>query len=162
MQILVKSWDAVSKDTVKNCFKKAGISKEAQNTSLSDADDPFKSLSDSISELKKREVDSDILNADEFVDIDFEVSTSRSNELSDEEIVKIVLNEHNEDDDDDEIEAHDIPPKKPKQSELEEALELMERWSLFDEDGLEIRKQINMHVKNITSVAKNNAASKIF
>ena len=85
MQILVKSWDAVSK--------------EAQNTSLSDADDPFKSLSDSISELKKREVDSDILNADEFVDIDFEVSTSRSNELSDEEIVKIVLNEHNEDDD---------------------------------------------------------------
>ena len=128
MQILVKSWDAVSK--------------EAQNTSLSDADDPFKSLSDSISELKKREVDSDILNADEFVDIDFEVSTSRSNELSDEEIVKIVLNEHNEDDDDDEIEAHDIPPKKPKQSELEEALKLMERWSLFD--GLEIRKQINM------------------
>ena len=148
MQILVKLWDAVSK--------------EAQNTSLSDADDPFKSLSDSISELKKREVDSDILNADEFVDIDFEVSTSRSNELSDEEIVKIVLNEHNEDDDDDEIEAHDITPKKPKQSELEEALELMERWSLFDEDGLEIRKQINMHVKNITSIAKNNAAPKIF
>ena len=87
MQILVKSWDAVSKYNVKNCFKKAGISKEAQNTSLSDADDLFKSLSDSISELKKREVDSDILNADEFVDIDFEVSTSRSNELSDEEIV---------------------------------------------------------------------------
>ena len=50
---MVKSWDAVSKDTVKNCFKKAGISKEAQNTSLSDADDPFKSLN-SISELKKR------------------------------------------------------------------------------------------------------------
>ena len=86
------------------------------------------------------------MNADEFVDIDFDVSTSRSNELSDEEIMKIVLNEDNEDDDDDddEIEAHDIPPKKPKQSELEEALKLMERWSLFDEDGLEIRKQINM------------------
>ena len=97
---MVKSWDAVSKDTVKNCFKKAGISKEAQNTSLSDAD-AFKSLSNSISELKK--VDSDILNADEFVDIDFEVSMSRSNELSDEEIVKIVLNEDNKDDD----EAHD-------------------------------------------------------
>ena len=84
------------------------------------------------------------MNADEVVDIDFEVSMSRSNELSDEEIVKIVLNEDNEDDDDDEIEAHDIPPKKPKQSELEGALKLMERWSLFDEDGLEIRKQINM------------------
>ena len=54
MQILVKSWDAVSTDTVKNCFKKAGISKEAQITSLNDADDPFKSLSDSIGELKKK------------------------------------------------------------------------------------------------------------
>ena len=51
------------------------------------------------------------MNADEFVDIDFEVFMSRSNELSDEEIVKIVLNEDNEDDDDDEIEAHDNPPK---------------------------------------------------
>ncbi|XP_057297585.1 tigger transposable element-derived protein 4-like [Hydractinia symbiolongicarpus] len=151
MQILVKSWDAVSKDTVKNCFKKAGISKEAQITSLNDADDPFKSLSDSISELKKREVDGDIFNADDFVDIDFEVCTSKSIELTDEEIVEIVLNEDKdqnapnlEDDDDDEIEAHDIPPKKPKQSELEEALELLERWSLFDENGLEIRKQLNM------------------
>ena len=54
------------------------------------------------------------MNADEFVDIDFEVSTCRSNELSDEEIVKIVLNEDNEDDDDDEIEAHDIPPEETK------------------------------------------------
>ncbi|XP_057299235.1 tigger transposable element-derived protein 4-like [Hydractinia symbiolongicarpus] len=151
LQILVKSWDAVSKDTVKNCFKKAGISKEAQITSLNDADDPFKSLSDSISELKKREVDGDIFNADDFVDIDFEVCTSKSIELTDEEIVEIVLNEDKdqnapnlEDDDDDEIEAHDIPPKKPKQSELEEALELLERWSLFDENGLEIRKQLNM------------------
>ena len=102
--------------------------------SLHDADDPFKSLSDSISELQKREVDSDILNADDFVDIDFEVCTGKSNELTDEEIVEIVLNENKdqnepnlEDDDDDEIEAHDIPPKNPKQSELEEALELMER-----------------------------------
>ena len=41
MQILVILWDAVSKDTVKNCFKKASISKEAQNTSLSEADDPI-------------------------------------------------------------------------------------------------------------------------
>ena len=147
----MKSWDAVSKDTVKNCFKKAGISKDAQITILNDADDPFKSLSNSISELKKREVDGDILNADDFVDIDFEVCTSNSDELTDEEIVEIVLNEDKdqnesnlEGDVDDEIEAHDIPPKKPKLSELEEALELMERWSLFDENGLEIRKQLNM------------------
>ena len=75
--------------------------------------------------------------------------------------MKIVLNEDNEDDDDDEIEAHDIPPKKPKQSELEEALELMERWSLFDEDGLEIRKQINM-ITRACQKRSINVASKIF
>ena len=100
--------------------------------------------------MKKREVDGDILNAEDFVDIDFEVCTSKSSELTDEEIVDIVLNEDkdqngsNLEDVDDEIEAYDIPPKKPKLSELEEALELMERWSLFDENGLEIRKQLNM------------------
>ena len=130
---------------------KAGISKEAQIMSFNDADDPFKTFSGSICELKKRKADGDILNADDFVDIDFEVCTSESNELTDEEIVESVRNEEKdqneqnlEDDGDDEIEAHDIPPKKPKLSELEDALELIERWSLFDESGLEVRKQLNV------------------
>ena len=148
MQILVKSWDAVSKDTVQNCFKKAGISRETQVSSLNDEDDPFKSLSENISELKKRNVGDDILDANGFVDIDFEVSTSKSIEMTDEEIVESILSEDmNQDEvdvDNDEVEAYDTPPRKPKLSELEEAFELMERWSLFDGNGVEIRKQLNI------------------
>ena len=61
-----------------------------------------------------------------------------------------------ENDDHDEIEAHYIPLKKPKQSELEEALTLMEKWSLFGENGLEIRKKLNMirHQKHYTDSKK--------
>ena len=151
MQILVKSWDAVSKDTVQNCFKKAGISRETQVSSLNNEDDPFKLLSENISELKKLNVGDDILDANDFVDIDFEVSTSKSIEMTDEEIVESILSEDmNQDEvdvDNDEVEAYDTPPRKPKLSELEEAFELMERWSLFDGNGVEIRKQLNIMSK---------------
>ena len=34
MRMLVRSWDAVSANTVKNCFRKAGISEEKQVASI--------------------------------------------------------------------------------------------------------------------------------
>ena len=98
--------------------------------------------------MKKRNVGDDILDANGFVDIDFEVSTSKSIEMTDEEIVESILSEDmNQDEvgvDNDEVEAYDTPPRKPKLSELEEVFELMERWSLFDGNGVEIRKQLNI------------------
>ena len=39
------SWSEVSETTVKYCFKKAGISKEAAEEALNDQDDPFIDLS---------------------------------------------------------------------------------------------------------------------
>ena len=44
MKILVFSWEAVSAQTIVNCFRKAGITSEAQNASITDADDPFSNL----------------------------------------------------------------------------------------------------------------------
>ena len=44
MPMLDVAWGKVTKETVVNCFVKAGISKEKQVESLSEADDPFKDL----------------------------------------------------------------------------------------------------------------------
>ena len=86
MWVLVKSWEAVFINTVINCFKKAGISKETQ-TAINDEDDPHKSLAENINELKKRGLADDRFDADEFIDIDLEISTNNTTILTDEEIV---------------------------------------------------------------------------
>ena len=44
MCMLVNSWDAISVNTVKNYFRKAGISQETQVASINEEDDPFKLL----------------------------------------------------------------------------------------------------------------------
>ena len=44
MKILLSSWEAVSAQTIVNCFRKAGITPEAQIAAITDADDPFSNL----------------------------------------------------------------------------------------------------------------------
>ena len=39
MRMLVRSWDALSANTVKNCFRKAGISEETQAANINDEDE---------------------------------------------------------------------------------------------------------------------------
>ena len=152
MRILVKSWEAVSANTVVNCFKKAGISKETQTASINDEDDPFKSLAESIGVLKNRGLVDETFDVDDFVDIDFEISTSKTTVLTDEEIIESIRDDdkcavEEEVENDEEIEVNDVPPQKPKFSEIEDAMELIERWSLFDEDGDEIRRRLNYITK---------------
>ena len=51
MKILVSLWKAVSAQTIVNSFRKAGITPEAQNASITDADDPFLVLKESLQQL---------------------------------------------------------------------------------------------------------------
>ena len=54
MKNLLSSWNAVSEEeTVVNCFKKANISHSNQQTTVTDADDPFKSLEEELNNLRK-------------------------------------------------------------------------------------------------------------
>ena len=75
MQYLVSSWNAVSEETIVNCFRKANISSSNQRVAEADADDPFKSL---LAELERlREVDpnsvQEDLSAESFITLDNEV-----------------------------------------------------------------------------------------
>ena len=55
MKILVSSWEAVSAQTIANCFRKAGITLEVQNAAITDADDPFSDLEESLQHLSNIE-----------------------------------------------------------------------------------------------------------
>ena len=53
VKILVDSWKVVSKKTITNCFRKAGITPAVQQAAISDSDDPFKDLQESLNDLRK-------------------------------------------------------------------------------------------------------------
>ena len=52
MKFLVQAWNRASKDTIQNCFKRAGISKDAQTDAVEEIYDPFKSLQSDLDELQ--------------------------------------------------------------------------------------------------------------
>ena len=54
MRMLVRSYDTVYANSVKNCFRKAGISEETQVASINDEDGPFKLFEEKVNELKSR------------------------------------------------------------------------------------------------------------
>ena len=51
MKHLVSSWNAVSKETIVNNFKKSNISQSSQQAAVNDDDDPFKSLHEDLEKL---------------------------------------------------------------------------------------------------------------
>ena len=52
MKFLVQAWNRVTKDTAQNCFKRAGISKDAQADTVEEIDDPFKSVQSDLDEMR--------------------------------------------------------------------------------------------------------------
>ena len=46
------SWEAVTKVTVINCFKKTGINPGVQQAFIANSDDPFKDLQENLNQLK--------------------------------------------------------------------------------------------------------------
>ena len=44
--MLKKAWGEVTEKTIRNCFRKSGISLEAQEGAMNDHDDPFKGMVD--------------------------------------------------------------------------------------------------------------------
>ena len=147
MRMLVKSWDAISINTVKNCFRKAGISQETQVASINEEDDPFKLLQQNVDELKSRDLVDENLTLDDYIDIDFQVTTSKTSAMTDQEILDSILINNlaeEEEEEDTEEESSDVPPEKPKLAEVAHAIDLLECWSLFDKNGGEMRKSLSL------------------
>ena len=90
MRMLIRSWDPESANTVKNCFRKAGISEETQVASINE-DDAFKLVQENFNELKSRGLVDGDLTIDDYVNIDFEVCTSETSAITDREILDSIL-----------------------------------------------------------------------
>ena len=59
MQLLTSAWPEVSETTIKNCFRKVGISEKSAEEAINDHDDPFKDLAaeeleETINEFRER------------------------------------------------------------------------------------------------------------
>ena len=142
MNMLVKAWNAVEEKTIVNCFRKAGISPEAQSSAVNDDDDPFKDIeveNDTMAGLQHAldalhpDLVSHDANAEELVNVDAEVETSGP-ALTEAEIVAEMLSEGEEQDDGDEdkvVGVHDDPllPHRPIQLKMQ--LKLLQNSACF-------------------------------
>ena len=128
LQLLVASWNDVTKTTIVNCFGKAKISAKDQVNAAEDSDDPFKELENDLTELQKIDltlVPQD-LTAQEIVDVDINVITT-DNPETDKEILKSVQSDKDEEtnrvDSLEIMEVFDEPINKSTQTEIGNALE---------------------------------------
>ena len=117
MKILAASWEVVTRDTIVNCFKKAAINTEAQHTAITDSDDPFKDLQESLDALKAADPDMvpEDISAESIVDVDNVIATAPV--ITDDDILEQFQKDHppesdEEDGCDDEI-LNDEVPKRP-------------------------------------------------
>eukprot|EP00794_Sanderia_malayensis_P002838 gene2838-3281_t len=122
MQLLRLSWAEVTEQTIKNCFKKAGISEQAAEEAFEDKDDPFKDLTaeddmeleDAIDCLRAH-LPEEVplhLNAVALLEID-ESLTTNGDKLTDADILASIREEASVEEDEateNEIEFEDDPP----------------------------------------------------
>ena len=81
----------MSKETIINCFKKAGISDSSKQLAVTDVDDHFKALTEDLSHLQEiyQNAAQQELSAESFIDLDNNVTTVPIS--SDEDIVAEIL-----------------------------------------------------------------------
>ena len=118
-------------------------------------------------ELKSRDLVDENLTVDDYVDIDFQVATSETSAVTDQEILdSILINDLAEEEEEEtEEESSDVPPEKPKLAEVAHAIDLLERWSLFDKNGGEMRKSLSLISKRFDKrsfESKNNRKYQTF
>ena len=153
MKFLVQAWNRVSKDTIQNCFKRAGISKDAQTDAVEEIDDPFKSLQSDLDELQLLDLSlaPDDTTAEDYTDTDKNLVVTESVLIDDEEILGQYRETLNIDVDDDTQEnAEEVEPlKKPSRSEIYAAMELLQKCSLFEEEEVAFKMRRHLEKFNL-------------
>ena len=152
MRMLDVAWGKVTKETVVNCFAKAGISKEKQVKSLSEADDSFKDLKEQLYKFAVHAPEffpegtaaADVVSADDSV-----INTEPV--MTDDEIIFDMLDQDDHATEEGDDDTSYIQPSCPKSDEIRRALEVLREYMLFSENGECIHQcfnQINTIVEN--------------
>ena len=168
--MLNNAWNDVTPETIVNCFRKASLSLHSQEQAVHDLNDQFRQASEDlesgISTLRREaphllpmEVD-----ASSSVEVDNDLCTNGEH-LTDEQIIAEVTGDHHADDDIDEEEGEenvvvDEATERPSVAAVNEVLQVLERLSLFSEDGAAMRKSIHDLTKAVSKehiwTVKNN------
>ena len=128
MKILVSSWEAVSAQTIVNCFRKTDITLEAQNAAITDADDPFSNLKESLQQLHDIEPDMvpESVSPESLTDVDNEVITTAPM-ITDDNILRSVTTnqlEQSDEGDDNDKEVEEAAPERPLRFQVESAIDV--------------------------------------
>ena len=149
MKILVDSWEVVSKEAIINCFRKAGITPAVQQAAISDSDDPFKDLQESLNDLRKADSSMvpDDVTATALVSLDDDVIATAP-EISEGDIIEELRacqepGEGEESDDEISIEEiFDPVVEKPSRTAIESALDDLKYAAMFSDEGVLMQKLI--------------------
>ena len=152
MMMLKKAWGEVTEQTIRNCFRKSGISLEAQEGAMDNHDDPFKGMvydgedDSAVDELEfdlnqfheaRPDLSPKNLDADVLVYFDREVATSESRPFSVDEIVNEYLPQPLETVEDGSSDEDEVPNKlisPALQNKVDKAIEILNRLTLFTTD----------------------------
>ena len=138
MKQLVQAWDAVTAQTIVNCFAKSGFT-EQLNYDIED--DPFSDLMSTVDELRSKDssqVPADV-TPETIVSVDDDAIATQPY-MSDQEIVDQILCVEtpeiivDEDDDDDVENVNDVEEEKPSSASVRAAMDTIISYSLFGED----------------------------
>ena len=147
MKILADSWEVVTKETIINCFRKAGITPAVQQAAIADSDDPFKDLQESLNDLRKADSSMvpDDVTATALVSLDDVIGTAP--EISEGDIIEELRDrqEQGEEEENDEIsieEIFDPVVEKPSRSAIESALDDLKDAAMFSDEGVQMKRLI--------------------
>ena len=149
MKIQVHSWEVVSKETIINCFRKAEITPAVQRAAISDSDDPFKDLQQSLNDLRKADSSMvpDDVTATALVSLDDDVIATAP-EISEGDIIEELRacqepGEGAESDDEISIEEiFDPVVEKLSRSAIESALDDLKYAAMFSDEGVQMQRLI--------------------
>ena len=138
--MLVSAWNSVSIETIVNCLRKGRISPANQEAAIAEEDDPFKDLQDEIDVLRNVQPDlvPEDVSSSSLIDVDSEVSAMQPHTDS-EILAEFFKTDDISDGDDKIIDASDCieeePVECPGKTDLLNALELLQKFSLFSVNG---------------------------
>ena len=150
MTILAGAWRIVSAETVRNCFRKAGIGIEAQQSAIHEDDDPFRMLHEEMDSMRANvpEILPEGVTPDDIIGTDHYLLTSDIGSLSDEDIlVEFRTDNVDREDGEEELEVLEDRPKRPTATEVREAIDTLGTYSLFVEEDAE---KIRRHAHELT------------
>ena len=130
------------------------VSLPAQNAAITDADDPFSDLKESLQQL--HDIDPDIVpesvTPESLIDIDNDVITMAPM-ITDDNILRSVTTNQQEqsgEDDDSDEEVEEAAPERPLRFQLESAIDVIRNAALYSSNGEEVSLVINKFQKLFT------------